>query len=137
MKRWKVFMLSTVLITVLLGMVACGGNTNPNTTEAPYEDETDKNVNDTGINGNTDTNGTQNRTQTPVDPTRNTVPDDMRDSGGNLKKAGENLMDSVKDAGDAIRDGVDDVTEPNQNRTNTNNNTTNNNTTNNNRTVNP
>ena len=57
MKRWKVFMLSTVLITVLLGMVACGDNTNPNNTEAPYEDETDKNVNYTGINGNTDKNG--------------------------------------------------------------------------------
>lgn len=124
MKRWKVLILSTVLMTVLSGIAACGGNNNANDTEAPYEDETNKDVNE--------------------NPDNNSVNDDLQDSGGKLKNAGDNLMDSVKDAGDAIRDGVDDVTDTEQtpggnnaNGNNTDRKNTNRNTINNDRVINP
>ena len=48
MKRFKFLILSTVLATVLLSVAACGnGNNTDNDSQAPYEDETNKDVNDT------------------------------------------------------------------------------------------
>lgn len=78
MKKSKILILCTILMMGALCTTACGMNQN-NGTEAPYEDETNKNAND---NNNT---------------------------GNDLRDAGQNLMDSIKDTGDAIRDGVDNL----------------------------
>lgn len=97
MKKNKLMLLCTLLIAGTVCLTACGNSGN-NGSEAPYEDETDKNVNDTNKgNGATSTeDGTM---------------------GGDLKDAGRNLMDSIKDTGDAIRDGVNNLGNDN-NRTN-------------------
>ena len=82
MKR-KILTLCALLLVATMSFTACGnGNGRDNGgTEAPYEDDTNKNVNE-GRNGT---------------------------MGGDLKDAGDNLMDSIKDTGDAIRDGVDNL----------------------------
>ena len=93
MKR-KSFILCALLVAATMSFTACGnGNAdNNNGTEAPYEDNTNKDVNESR-------NGTM---------------------GGDLEDAGDNLMDSIRDTGDAIRDGVDNLGNgtDNNNRTN-------------------
>lgn len=121
MKRFKVLMLSTVLATVLLGVSACGmgdGKDNTGNTEAPYEDETNKDVNEGTNNNGTDSN--MNNTQNNGNTNKNSTGNGTSGAGRELKNAGRNLVDSVKDAGDAIIDGVDNVTEPNKNNGGTN-----------------
>ena len=98
MKKSKLLFLCALLISGALSLTACGGNRN-NGSEAPYEDETNKDVNDTRNNMY---NNTQNETPS-----------------SDLQDAGRNLMDSIKDTGDAIRDGVDNL----GNKANTNNRT--------------
>ena len=97
MKKNKLLLLCTLLIAGTVCLTACGNSGN-NGSEAPYEDETDKNVNDT--NKENGTTGTEDGTM-----------------GDDLKDAGRNLMDSIKDTGDAIRDGVNNLGNDN-NRTN-------------------
>ena len=89
MKNKKLLILCALLVAGSLSVTACGNSRN-NGTEAPYEDETNKDVN-------------ENDTGTP---------------SGDLKDAGRNLMDSIKDTGDAIRDGVDNLGDGINNRTN-------------------
>ena len=104
MKKNKLLILCAILMVGSLCLTACGGNEN-NGTEAPYEDETNKDVNDTNNgmnNGGMNNNGTQNGNP----------------SSSDLEDAGRNLMDSIKDTGDAIRDGVDNLGNGNNNRTN-------------------
>lgn len=81
MKNKKLLTLCALLVAGSVGLTACGNGRDNGGTEAPYEDETNKNVNETR-------NGTM---------------------GGDLKDAGDNLMDSIRDTGDAIRDGVDNL----------------------------
>lgn len=95
-KKNKFLTLCALLIAGTVSLTACG-NTGNNNTEAPYEDETNKDVNDK--------NNTNNATP-----------------GGDLEDAGRNLMDSIKDTGDAIRDGIDDLGDDNNNTNNNQNN---------------
>ena len=121
MKKNKLLILCAILMAGSLCLTACGGNEN-NGTEAPYEDETNKDVNDInngmnngGMNNNgagTENNGTGNGGMNS-NGTQNGNP-----SGSDLEDAGRNLMDSIKDTGDAIRDGVDNLGNGNNNRTN-------------------
>lgn len=90
MKKSKILILCTLLTMSTAFATACGDNGNNNGTEAPYQDET-----------NNDVNGSTN-------------------DGGNLKDAGRNLMDSVEDAGGAIMNGVRDLTGTNGNNINNN-----------------
>lgn len=119
MKKNKLLILCAILVAGTVSLTACGGN-NDNGTEAPYEDETNKDVNDTngsqnGTNNGNDANGTDNGTNNDMDVT----PGDSTNggAGSDLEDAGRNLMDSIKDTGDAIRDGVDNLGNGN-NRTN-------------------
>jgi len=91
MKKKMIFMLCTMMLAGSLCFTACGnngGNNGNNGSEAPYQDETQKKVNENNMYNNNDMNGT---------------------SGSDLEDAGRNLMDSIKDTGDAIRDGVDNL----------------------------
>lgn len=84
-------MLCTMMLAGSLCFTACGnngGNNGNNGSEAPYQDETQKKVNENNMYNNNDMNGTP---------------------GSDLEDAGRNLMDSIKDTGDAIRDGVDNL----------------------------
>lgn len=92
MKKNKFLLLCTLLMVGAFTLTACGGTNNNGGTEAPYEDETNKKVNDNYNNGST---------------------------GSDLEDAGRNLMDSIKDTGDAIRDGVDNLGNGNSNNGNT------------------
>lgn len=97
MMKNKILILCTVL-TLGLVFTGCGRNGNNNDTQAPYEDETNNDVNngnDGGVLDNTDTN--------------NSAAEDLKKSGGNLKDAGRNLVDSIQNAGSAIMDGVDNI----------------------------
>lgn len=100
MKKKMILMLCTIMLAGSMCFTACGGNGNGgnNGSEAPYQDETQKKVNENDMynNNNNDMNGTP---------------------GSDLEDAGRNLMDSIKDTGDAIRDGVDNLGNGN-NRTN-------------------
>ena len=111
-------MLCALLLVGTLCFTACGNKQNGGT-EAPYEDETNKDVNDTnnskmnngnnmyndnGMNNNGMNNNGMNNNGSNGTP------------GGDLEDAGRNLMDSIKDTGDAIRDGVNNM--GNNNRTN-------------------
>ena len=101
MKKNKLLLLCTLLVAGTVCLTACG-NTGNNGSEAPYEDETDKNANDTN---NGQTNGDKNMYN---DGNGATGTEDGT-MGGDLKDAGRNLMDSIKDTGDAIRDGVNNL----------------------------
>jgi ABC-type oligopeptide transport system substrate-binding subunit len=105
MKKNKLLLLCTLLVAGTVCLTACG-NTGNNGSEAPYEDETDKNANDTN-NGDKNMYNDGNGATGTEDGTM----------GGDLKDAGRNLMDSIKDTGDAIRDGVNNLGNGN-NRTN-------------------
>ena len=94
MKKNYMMMLCAILLAGTLCFTGCGSNGN-NGSEAPYQDETQKKVNESNMYNDTN-NGSV---------------------GGDLKDAGRNLMDSIKDTGDAIRDGVDNLGNGN-NRTN-------------------
>lgn len=105
MMKKKILFLCTLLVASTLSFTACG-NSRDNGTEAPYEDETNKDVNDGGnaMDGNGNNMYDDNNNGTP---------------GSDLEDAGRNLMDSIKDTGDAIRDGVDNLGDGNNNnRTN-------------------
>ena len=109
MKKTKILMLCTILLMGALSFTACGGNQN-NGTEAPYEDETNKKVNDNNMynnNNGTNNNGTDNNGTNGS-------------AGSDLQDAGRNLMDSIKDTGDAIRDGVDNLGNGTNNNNKTN-----------------
>ena len=113
MKKSKYLMLCAVLSAMTLFVAGCGNNGNNGNmsgTEAPYEDETNRKVNE-GQNG-TNNGGT--------------VEGDLERSGDSLKDAGRNLMDSVEETGDALRDGIDNLGNDINGTNNTNNNTTNN-----------
>ena len=85
MKKTKLLILCAVLLMGSVFVTACGRSNNMNNgTEAPYQDETQNNVNDTNKVGN-----------------------DLRD-------AGNNLLDSIRDTGNAIRDGVNNMTDKNK-----------------------
>lgn len=124
MKKSKYLILCAMLAAVTLFAVGCGSNGDMNGTEAPYEDESNRKVNenrnDTNNNDGMNNNGTNNN------GTNNggTVEGDLERSGDSLKDAGRNLMDSVEETGDALRDGIDnlgnDINGTN-NRNNTNN----------------
>jgi len=108
MRRSKLFALCTVLTVGLVFATGCSRDGSNNDTQAPYEDETNKDVNDmdagqngTGMNGGT--------------------VDDTQRSGNNLQDAGRNLVDSIEDAGSAIMDGVDNMGNGTNNTNNTNN----------------
>lgn len=105
MKKSKLLILCTMLVAGTVFLTACGMGNNSNgnnRTEAPYEDETNKDVNDMN-------NGVNN----------GTMSEDLNRTGNDLKDAGRNLMDSIKDTGDAIRDGVNNLGNGNNgNRTN-------------------
>lgn len=104
MKQNKFLVLCAILVAGTVCLTACGNNRN-NNTEAPYEDETNKDVNGTNNSENTLNNGS--------------VSGDLNNAGNNLEDAGRNLMDSIKDTGDAIIDGVDNLGNGNRNnRTN-------------------
>ena len=114
MKKSKLLILCAVLMAGTIFATGCSRDGNMNDTQAPYEDETNNNVNGGTNNGTT-----------------NGAADDLERSGNNLQDAGRNLVDSVEDAGGAIMDGVRDITGTNNNNTNNNvNNNTNNNTNN-------
>ena len=81
MKKLTRLILCAVLAAGMLCVTACGNKGNMNGTEAPYEDQTNRKVND------------------------------MNNAGDNLRDAGRNLMDSVEDTGDAIRDGINNLGE--------------------------
>ena len=91
MKKSKYLILCAMLIAMTVFAVGCGRNGSLNGTEAPYEDETNRKVNE-------NRNGTNNN---------GTVEGDLERSGDSLKDAGRNLMDSVEETGDALRDGID------------------------------
>lgn len=113
MKKRKYLILCAMLVTMTVFAVGCGNNgagNNGNGTEAPYEDETNRKVNE----GQNDTNN------------GGTVEGDLERSGDSLKDAGRNLMDSVEETGDALRDGIDNLGNDINGTNNTNNNTTNN-----------
>ena len=93
----KLLILCALFVAGTLTLTACGGNNGNKGTEAPYQDETNKNVNDM-YNDGTYNNGV----------------------GNDLKDAGQNLMDSIKDTGDAIRDGVNNLGNGNNNNNGTN-----------------
>ncbi len=114
MKKNKLLILCALLLVGTVSLTACGDNRN-NGTEAPYEDETNKDVNDNNMYNDTN-NGTNNGTDNDMDVT----PDNTNNNGttgSDLEDAGRNLMDSIKDTGDAIRDGVDNLGN-NNNKTN-------------------
>lgn len=87
MKKKMIFMLCTMMLVGSMWFTGCGNNGNDGS-EAPYQDETQKKVNENNMYNNNDMNDTP---------------------GSDLKDAGRNLMDSIKDTGDAIRDGVDNL----------------------------
>lgn len=139
MKRFKLLFLSAVMITGCLTFTACGMGGNDNS-EAPYEDETNKDVN----NGNNNTigddikdgvdnvgdviedgvNGIENGIENGIDDmqndtenkdTHNNNTENNTENNGatgtsSLKDAGKNLMDSIQKAGIAIKDGIDELT---------------------------
>jgi len=109
MMKSKLLILCALLVAGSVSLTACG-NSRDNGTEAPYEDETNKDVNEgrNGMDGNSNNMYDDNSNGTP---------------GGDLEDAGRNLMDSIKDTGDAIRDGVDNLGDGNNNNNNNNNNT--------------
>lgn len=84
MKKSNRLMLCAVLAAGTLFATACGNNGDMNGTEAPYENQTNRKVNDMNRN-------------------------DTNNAGDSLRDAGRNLMDSVEDTGDAIRDGIDNL----------------------------
>ena len=92
MKKRMMFMLCTMMLAGSMWFTGCGNN-GMGGSEAPYQDETQKKVNENNMYDNNMYNN-----------------NDMNDTPGNdLKDAGRNLMDSIKDTGDAIRDGVDNL----------------------------
>ena len=101
--RSKFLILCTVLTLGLVFATGCGRNGNNNDTQAPYQDETNEDVNNGNnrgiLNDDMDTNNGMN----------NGAVNDLERSGGNLKDAGRNLVDSIQDAGSAIMDGVDNM----------------------------
>ena len=107
MKKNKFLMLCTLLMVGAFTLTACGGTNNNGGTEAPYEDETNKKVNDNYNNDNYNNGGTNNNGY------------NNGSTGSDLEDAGRNLMDSIKDTGDAIRDGVDNLGNGNSNNGNT------------------
>ena len=136
MKKTKLLTLCALFVAGTVCLVACGNNRN-NGTEAPYEDETNKNVNGTNNTTNGTDNNLYNDTTNGVNGTEGTLNNDMdvnpgtthnngtiegdvNGVGNDLKDAGNNLIDSVKDTGEAIKDGVEDLTGTNHNNTNNN-----------------
>ena len=101
MRKSKYLILCAVLAAMTLFAVGCGTNGDMNGTEAPYEDESSRKVNESqnGVKNN-GTNGTSNN---------GSVDGDLERSGDSLKDAGRNLMDSVQETGDALRDGIDNL----------------------------
>jgi len=119
MMRSKFLILCTVLTLGLLFATGCGRSGNNNDTQAPYQDETNNDVNNgtnSGIlNDDMDTNnGMENGANSGA-------VNDVERSGGNLKDAGRNLVDSIQDAGSAIMDGVDNMGNGSNNTNNTGN----------------
>ena len=100
MKKNKLLILCAILVAGTVSLTACGGN-NGNGTEAPYEDETNKDVNDTngsqngtnngqnGTNNGNGANGTDNGTNNDMDVT----PGDSTNGG-----AGSDLEDALSSA---------------------------------------
>lgn len=103
MMRSKLLILCTVLTVGLAFATGCGRDGNNNDTEAPYEDETNNDVNG-GTNG-----GGMNNGANMGDTSNSGAVNDLENSGNNLQDAGRNLVDSIEDAGSAIMDGVDNM----------------------------
>ena len=108
MKKSRLLILCVLFTMSTVFATACGNDGNNNGSEAPYQDETNNDV-----NGGTDMNGTNSMNNGTGTGTQN--------GGSNLQDAGRNLMDSVEDAGGAIMDGVRDMTGTNGNNTTNNN----------------
>ena len=107
MKKSKLMILCSILLAGVLCFTACG-NTQNEGTEAPYEDETNKDVNDTD-NGSMNNSGDMNNNgMNGSDNGATGTP------GSDLEDAGRNLMDSIRDTGDAIRDGVNNLGDTNR-----------------------
>lgn len=110
MKKSKLLILCAVLLMGTMFVTACGSNRNNGDTQAPYEDETNNDVNGTNNGTNDTTNGMNNDMDSNVEDTSNSgAVNDLQRGGNNLKDAGRNLVDSIQDAGSAIMDGVDNM----------------------------
>ena len=138
MKKSRLLFLCAVLTAAALFAVGCGNNGDMNGTEAPYEDETNRKVNEsqngTTNNGSTNNGSTNNGSSnngmsdngTSDSHTDNNgaVEGDLQRSGDSLRDAGRNLLDSVEETGDALRNGIDNFGND-MNNTNDANNTNN------------
>lgn len=113
MMRSKFLILCTVLTLGLVFATGCGRSGDNNDTQAPYQDETNNDVNNGNENGilnnDMDTNNGMDNGANMPDTSNSGAVNDIERSGGNLKDAGRNLVDSIQDAGNAIMDGVDDM----------------------------
>ena len=125
MMRSKFLILCTLLTLGLLFATGCGRSGNNNDTQAPYQDETNNDVNNgtnSGIlNDDMDTNNGMENGANMQDNANSGAVNDVERSGGNLKDAGRNLVDSIQDAGSAIMDGVDNMGNGSNNTNNTGN----------------
>lgn len=99
MKKCKYLMLCTVLAAGTLFMTGCGNNGDMNGTEAPYEDQTNRKVND----ANNDSS--------------------LQDAGRNLWDSMEDTGDAIRDGIDNLGTDMNDTN--NMNRSDDANNTNN------------
>lgn len=81
MKKSKLLFLCTLLVAGTLCFTACGGNNGNNGSEAPYEDETNKDVNDSAGS-------------------------DLEDAGRNLMDSIKDTGDAIRDGVDNLGNGT-------------------------------